>query len=147
LFEELTEARTGKEVWMDRAKDLALKGKVDEAIAVCQQTVRAYPDADEPWLQLGLVYLVQKNQPAAEEAFRRATELAPASAEGRFYLGNALALRGDVAGGISCFRKAVELKPDYVPAYHTLGNCLTQTGDLTGAIGAYRAAVRYEPSL
>jgi tetratricopeptide (TPR) repeat protein len=147
LFEELTAARTGKEVWMDRAKELALKGKVADAVAVCQQTVRAYPDADEPWLQLGLVYLLQKNQPGAEEAFRRATELAPASPENRFYLGNALALRGDLMGGIACFRKAVELKPDYTPAYHTLGNCLTQTGDLSGAIDAYRAAVRHEPTL
>jgi tetratricopeptide (TPR) repeat protein len=147
LRDEVNDARTGKDAWMDRAQALAHKGQLPEAIALFEQTVRAYPEADDAWFQLGVVYLMQKNQPAAEQALRRATEVGPGSYENVFYLGNALVLRGDLAGGMTCFRKAAELKPDYAPAYHVLGNCLVQTGDSTGAIDAYRAAVRYEPTL
>jgi tetratricopeptide (TPR) repeat protein len=147
LYDEVNDARTGKDAWMDRARALSRKGQLPEALALFEQTVRAYPDADDAWLQLGVVYLMQKNQPAAEQALRRATEAAPDSYENFFYLGNALVLRGNLAEGITCFRKTTELKPDYAPAYHTLGNCLAQTGDLNGAIDAYRAAVRHEPTL
>jgi tetratricopeptide (TPR) repeat protein len=147
LNEEATALRTGKNAWLQRARKLALEGRVARAVAILQQTVRDYPDADDAWQQLGEAFLKQKNPQAAEQALRRATELAPESHEHVYYLGAALVVRGDIPAAADCFRKAVKLKPDFAPAHYNLGNCLVHAGDPAGAIEAYRTAVRCQPNL
>jgi tetratricopeptide (TPR) repeat protein len=147
LNDEITALRTGKHTWLSKAQRLARDGRDAEALALLQQTLRTYPDAEEAWVQLGRHYLKMRDPRAAEEALRRATELAPGGHMGFYYLGGARIVLGDVPGAAACFRKAAELKPDYAAAHHCLGNCLAQTGDPAGAADAYGTALRCEPNL
>jgi tetratricopeptide (TPR) repeat protein len=147
LNEEITALRTGKHAWRGRADRLALDGRNADAVALLQQTRRVYPDADDVWLQLGQLYLKMRDGRAAEQALRRATELAPRQHLNVYYLGVAQIVLGNLQGAAACFRKAVELKPDYAPAHHNLGKCLSETGDVAGAREAYRTALRCEPNL
>jgi tetratricopeptide (TPR) repeat protein len=147
LNEEATALRTGRNAALLRARKLVKEGRTLEAVALLQNTVRDYRDADDAWLQLGQAFLGLKDPQAAEQALRRATELAPRSHINVYYLGAALIVRGDRPAALACFRKAVQLKPDFGPAHHNLGNCLVAAGDPAGAIDAYRTAVRCEPNL
>jgi tetratricopeptide (TPR) repeat protein len=147
LNEEMTALRTDKHAWRGRADRLALDGRSADAVALLQQTLRVYPDADDVWLQLGQLQLKMRDGRAAEQALRRATELAPRQHLNVYYLGVAQIVLDNLQGAAACFRKALELKPDYAPAHHNLGKCLSEAGDVAGARDAYRTALRCEPNL
>jgi tetratricopeptide (TPR) repeat protein len=143
--EEVKQLQTGRQVFLARADRLMREGRVAEAIALLQQTVKDYPDSSSGWLLLGTAFLAKHDLGGAEEALRKASRLAPDSVEIPFYLGNVRFLRGDHREAAAYFRQAVQLKPDFALAYYNLGHCLMRLGDRDGAIGAFRAAVTFKP--
>jgi tetratricopeptide (TPR) repeat protein len=147
LYEEMAMARVGRVLRLQEAHRFALDGHNDIAIDLLRQLVRDYPDAADAWHMLGLVLLQGKQAKEAEQAFRRASELAPLSHEYVSYRGVALMFLGDLRTALVCFRKALELKPGFAPARLNLGKCLAAAGDRPGALDAYRAAVRSGPEL
>ncbi len=143
--EEVKQLRTGRQVFLARADRLMRAGRVAEAIALLQQTVKDYPDSSGGWLLLGTALLAKQDLGGAEEALRTASRLASDSVEIPFYLGNVRFLRVDHREAAAYFRQAVQLKPDFALAYNNLGQCLMRLGDRDGAIGAFRAAVTCKP--
>ncbi len=147
FVEEVAQLRTGKQVALERADKRLRQGRISEAVTLLQDTVRDYPDSDWAWYLLGKALNLRQDWPAAEQALRRAAELAPEAAEIQFHRGVALFRLQNLRAAIACFRKATQLKPDYDVAYYNLGRCLHQQGDRSGAIAAFRAALRCEPNL
>jgi tetratricopeptide (TPR) repeat protein len=143
--EEVKQLRTGRQVFLARADVLMRQGRVAEAIALLQQTVKDYPDSSSGWLLLGTAFLAKHDLGGAEEALRTASRLASDSVEIAFYLGNVRFLRGDHREAAAYFRQAVQLKPDFALAYYNLGHCLMRLGDRDGAIAAFRSAVSCKP--
>jgi tetratricopeptide (TPR) repeat protein len=143
--EEVKQLQTGRQAFLTRADRLLHQGRVAEAIALLQQTVKDYPDSSSGWLLLGTALLAKHDLGGAEEALRTASRLASDSVEIAFYLGNVRFLRGDYREAVAYFRQAVQLKPDFALAYYNLGHCLLRLGDRAGAIAAFRSAVRCKP--
>jgi len=84
--EEVKQLRTGRQVFLARADRLMREGRVAEAIALLQQTVKDYPDSSSGWLLLGTAFLAKHDLGGAEEALRKASRLASDSVEIPFYL-------------------------------------------------------------
>jgi tetratricopeptide (TPR) repeat protein len=143
--EEVKQLGTGRQVFLARADRLMRQGKVAEAIALLQQTVKDYPDSSGGWLLLGTALLARQDLGGAEEALRTASRLASDSVEIAFYLGNVRFLRNDHREAAAYFQQAVQRKPDFALAHYNLGQCLMRLGDRDGAIAAFRAAVRCKP--
>jgi tetratricopeptide (TPR) repeat protein len=145
--EEIIKLRTGKVAWIRLARKLSSLNRESEALALLEQTVKDYPDADDAWLELGKVHLKQENPQAAESALRRAVDLGPGAHDNVYFLGVALLALKDLSGATPCFRQATELKPDFAPGWYNLGYCLYYEGDPNGAIDAFHTALRYEPNM
>jgi tetratricopeptide (TPR) repeat protein len=155
FVEAVAQLRTGKQAALERADKRLRQGRISEAVALLQDTVRDYPDSDWAWYLLGKALNQRQDWLAAEQALRRAAQLTPEAAEIQFHRGVALfqlSQKGDsplgaLQAATACFRKATQLKPDYDVAYHNLGQCLRRQGDRAGALSAFRAALRCEPNL
>jgi tetratricopeptide (TPR) repeat protein len=146
FIEEVVRLRTGKQVGLARADRLLSQNRLSEAIVLLQGLVHDYPDSDWAWLLLGRAFLGRKELPAAEEALRKAAQLASTSIEVQFYLGVVLLLREDPRAAATCFRRATEIKPDFAEAHHNLGHCLLRQGDRASAVEAFRRAVLCKPN-
>lgn len=143
--EEVKQLRTGRQAFLARADIFLRQGRVAEAIALLQQTVKDYPESNSAWLLLGTALLAKQDLGGAEEALRTAARLAPDAVEIPFYLGNVRFLRGDPRDAAGYFRQAVQRKPDFALAQYNLGQCLLRLGDRQGAIAAFRSAVGCKP--
>ncbi|MCX7926770.1 MAG: tetratricopeptide repeat protein [Candidatus Omnitrophica bacterium] len=86
-----------------------------------QNAVKLDPTNVTIYKSLGLLYLQQKNFPAAEKTFKTVTEIAPQDYEAFFYLAYIVDEQKNRALAIEYLKKVIELKPDYHPALNYLG--------------------------
>jgi tetratricopeptide (TPR) repeat protein len=93
----------------------------------------------------GVEALSRSDWPAAVEAFREGTALAPRSASLHHRLGTALAMMGKADEAKREFEAAVAVTPAYAKAHYSLGVLLEDRGDDEGALGHYTAAVESAP--
>lgn len=113
------------------------------------QRLRADPDNDQGWFDLGLLYREAGRFAEAEQAFRRAAELRPRNADYAAYRGEALVLlaRGDPpAEAEALFRRALELQPGHAQALYYLATLRDFRGDHRGALDALIALLRDAPT-
>jgi len=143
FLEEVVSLMIGKHARLSRLQTLHLQGREAEARELAAQVEKDYPDVY--WLVEGREQTRHGNLLAAEQALRKAVELAPDSVDAWFDLGTVLVQLRDLAGAADAYRKATELEPAYGPAYLQLGRCLDGQGDRAGALRAFQAAVRYMP--
>jgi tetratricopeptide (TPR) repeat protein len=143
FLDEVWAAAVGKQVALDRVTRLGREGRQDEARAAAQQLEERYPDLY--WLVEGRVRLEHGDARGAEEALRKAVELAPDLLDARFHLADALARQNKDPEAAECYRKVTEREPAYERAYVGLGECLKRMGQRGEAIAAYQAAVSYAP--
>lgn len=141
--------------------------KAEEHLKQWRNTDLAVPDqlrADlDMSIESGLAYelrgvraLEARDFKAAEEAFRKGVELAPANtALGRSLrhkLGTALVLQGDVNGAMARFEEVAKLAPAEgldeasAKANYSLGVVLASSGQTGPAIQRLTAAVKYNPN-
>ena len=81
----------------------ALEGRLDEAIEALEAAVRASPREAAAWHTLGAVRNWAWRHEAAEDAFRRALNLAPAHRDARFGIASTLLARGLYERGFAAF--------------------------------------------
>jgi tetratricopeptide (TPR) repeat protein len=141
--EEVLALMSGKQARLSRLQTLHRQGRAAEARELARQLEKEYPDVY--WLVEGRGQMGRGDLAAAEQALRKAVELAPGSVEARLDLGAVLFERRNYPAAADCFRKVTELEPGHGPAYLRLGRCLAAQGDRAGALRAFEAAVRYMP--
>lgn len=144
--EEAAVLQTGLEVLLTRADRLLKQGKFNEALALNEKAVAAYPTSATAWRLFGQAQIEAKNFVAAEKTLRKALELAPEESEIHFQLGSALFFQNDIVRATECFRRSTELTPSYAPAHFNLGASLAAQGKRLEAIEEFRAAIRYDPA-
>ena len=83
----------------------------------------------------------------AEQAYRKAIDLAPDRADYRFTLGDFLQVQRRHKEAAASFAKATELGPADALTYFRLGECLQSVGDKIGAIEAFRKALVHDPNM
>lgn len=90
----------------------AIDGRLDDAIAALEATVRAHPDEAAAWHTLGAVRNWAWRHDAADAAFRRALGIAPTHSDARFGLASALLARGRYDEGFAAFEAS---RTSFVP--------------------------------
>jgi superkiller protein 3 len=143
FMEEIWSLTVGKQARLARLQSLHQQGREAEARALVRQLEEDYPDVY--WLVEGRGQMVKGDLAAAEQALRKAAELAPESVDAHFDLGIVRFERRNYQGAAECFRKVTELEPGYGAAYQRLGRCRMKQGERAETLRAFQAAVRYMP--
>jgi tetratricopeptide (TPR) repeat protein len=144
---EVKSLEGGEPAQLMRAGLLKNQGRLPEAIAVLEQTVRDHPNSARGWLLLGDSLLSTRNLSRAEQAVNRAARLGSNSVEIPLDRGVVRMLSGDTGKALEYFELALKRKPDYAPAYFYMGQCLRKKGDSAGALNAFEKALSCKPNL
>jgi tetratricopeptide (TPR) repeat protein len=93
------------------ARHLAQQGRVTEAAALFEQSLRGNPNYERAHVNLGLIRAREGRMNDAIAHFARAAEIQPRYAQAQRYLGRALADQGQLAPAADRLRAAVLLRP------------------------------------
>jgi predicted O-linked N-acetylglucosamine transferase (SPINDLY family) len=104
------------------------QGNLPAAAGALEVALRLRPDYTGALRNYGMVLTRLARWAEAEAPLRRAIAGDTADADAHYWLGNALAGRGDLEGARDCYRKATELRPDFAEAWCNLGNVHTDWG-------------------
>jgi len=146
-LESIQKRQVSQFLRLDRANQLITRQQFGEAELLLAEILKADPQSDEAYLDLGRLYSAAGDPVRAEKALRMCLDLAPRTVLAHFLLGAARFQQGDVAGAEKSFRAAAKIQPEYAPAHFQLGECRKREKDLPGAIAAYRVAVRARPNM
>ncbi len=131
---------------LQEAGDLRMKeGKTNEAVALYQEAVAAFPEFIHGYFLLGVAYRKLGDLDREIGAYRTAVEIEPNYELGLYNLGLALLRQGRLEDGIEALRGAVRVKPDYTDALTSLSAAYLQMGRLEEAKATARAAVLANP--
>jgi cytochrome c-type biogenesis protein CcmH len=122
---------------------------MEAMVAPLQQRLRQDPDNHEGWFMLGMTYRGGGSFQEAEQAFRRAAELAPRNADYAAYLGEVLLLRGGdrpPPEATTLFRRALAIQPGNAQARYYLATIRDLNGDHRGAVDDLIALLRDAPA-
>lgn len=102
-----------EEEWLVMADSFASQGDTEEAVGVMDQAVRLHPDDYILWVGLGNALMDHAGvlTPAAEQAYKRAAQLAPGYPAPLYFFGLALARSGDRDGALTLWRDILAKAP------------------------------------
>jgi len=120
-------------------------GRVQEAIAQFEQSLRLKRDSAEAHNDLGLVLWRRGKVEEAIEHYDRALKIKPDFAEAHYNLGLALAQIGKASEAIGHYEQAIRIWPGFAEAHYSLALALAQLGKTHEAIGHYQQALRLKP--
>jgi cytochrome c-type biogenesis protein CcmH len=122
---------------------------LDAMAGVLQARLRQDPDNDRNWFLLGMSYRASGRFAEAEQAFRRASELAPRNADYLAYRAEILLANGHdnpPAEAAALFRRALALDPRNPQARYYLATIRDMGGDHRGALDDLVALIREAPA-
>lgn len=123
-----------------RAEALLAQGKLDDAIAACQEALKRDPRSASACKTLGNIWRAKGDLPQARSWYQKATTLNPTYAEAYANLGNIATQQQDWQPAIAYFQKAIALKPDFAGAYQHLSKVWQKLGrELESTDCLYRA--------
>jgi len=131
---------------LERGVELEQAGRIDDAIAVEEESARLDPKLVRAHVNLIILYGRMGDFQRASEHFQAAVALDPEHIPDAYYnFGVLLMKRGELGEAAECFRKALQLEPDDASAHNDLGYLLEQQGKLAEAADEYRKAVEEKP--
>ena len=117
-----------------------------KARAAAERAVAEDPNSAEGHAALGQVLVsVDRNAKGAEAEYRRAAELAPASAEPKIGLSSLLADFGQIEEAVELLQQAVRLEPLTANAHFDLARLFTSLGRYDEAVQSARKAIDLQP--
>jgi TolB-like protein len=117
-----------------------------KARAFAERAVAEDPNSADGHAALGQILIsVDRNAHGAEAEYRRAAELAPASAEPKIGLSSVIANFGQIEEAVELLQQAVRLEPLSVNAHFDLARLLTSLGRYDEAVQAARKAAELQP--
>jgi Flp pilus assembly protein TadD len=122
----------------------ALK-KSKEAQAEYQRAAELDPKMSAAYLNLGMLFLDNREDAAAVAPLRKAVELLPAESRPRYLLAVALDRSGDRAGAAEAFEGLLHLDPSDITAIEYLGWMNLNSGKPEEAEARFRRAVGVQP--
>jgi tetratricopeptide (TPR) repeat protein len=143
-----------------KAEHLESAGRVRDAVGEWASLVREFPDDDVILTNFGKIAGRTGRYPEAEQALRKARQIAPDKMLPHYYLalvlytqaeqhlhndGERAWAQGRLREAAELARRALAIKPDYGVAHMTLGLCLKLLGQRDEAVGELRQAVQCSP--
>jgi TolB-like protein/Flp pilus assembly protein TadD len=117
-----------------------------KARAAAERAVAEDPNSAEGHAALGQILVsVDRNAKAAEAEYRRAAELAPASAEPKIGLSSIIGDFGQIEEAVELLQQAVRLEPLTTNAHFDLARLLTSLGRYDEAVQSARKAIELQP--
>ena len=117
-----------------------------KARAAAERAVAEDPNSAEGHSALGQILVsVDRNAKGAEVEFRRAAELAPASADPKIGLASVIADFGQIEEAVELLQQAVRLEPLTANAHFDLARLLTSLGRYDEAVQSARKAIELQP--
>lgn len=117
-----------------------------KARAAAERAVAEDPKSAEGHAALGQILVsVDRDAKGAEAEYRRAAELAPASAEPKIGLASLLANFGQIEEAVELLQQAVRLEPMSTNAHFDLARLLTSLGRYDDAAQSARKAIDLQP--
>jgi tetratricopeptide (TPR) repeat protein len=120
-------------------------GKLNEAIALCQQILASDPNSAETCKTLGKALQAQGKLEDARYWYKVAIDLKPDFAEAFANLGTLCASLQQWQEAIGCYQKAISLQPDFAGFYRNLSRVFTQIGKAEEAADYWYQALMLEP--
>jgi Tfp pilus assembly protein PilF len=93
-------------------------------------------------IQLGYVFLAERQAAKAKRAFAAALAIAPAAAAALWGMGKAHQQVGENSEAVGFFRKCLELMPGDASTWLNLGHSLLETGEIDAGLACFRTAAR-----
>jgi len=142
--------RSPHDPWALATRSLLLQraGQTELAIADARALVAAHPRrCGQDWFNLGFLLESVGRAPAAADAFRRATDLAPAMDRAWYGLGLALIGAGQLAAAEAALRRCAELQPLGPNAWYQLARLQAELGRPGEAAALIRHLAGFEPAV
>ena len=130
-----------------KAVELQAAGKHDEAEAAYKAILEKHPDVPEIYQNLGTIYALRKDVPAAEAAFLKALELRPDSSDTATQLAKLYQDNGQADKAMAIMEKSAGANPADAKAQFNRGIFLLNANKNEEAIAAFEAAIKADPSL
>lgn len=113
-------------------------GQHDSAIRQLSELSRKQPNLAGAFVNLGILYIRQKDYEKAKQALLQATTVNPANAVAHNHLGIAQRELGEFREAEQSYQQALKLKPDYANAHLNVGILYdVYFNDLQRALGHY----------
>jgi tetratricopeptide (TPR) repeat protein len=139
---------------IDAVINIYHSGQMERLELSCRELLQTHPQSLTVINLLGTALQVQGKLKEAVQAFDKAIQLKPDSAEAYSNRGNALKELGQVEhavasydDAVASYDQAIQLKPDFAEAYYNRGNGLRDLGRLDEAVASYDMAIRIKPDL
>ena len=116
-------------------------GRLDEAIAEFQQSLRLNPGSAPTQYNLGFALSARGRRDQAIAAFQEALRIDPDYAQAHNNLGALLQISGEADAALAHYRRAAALRPDNVESHTNLGQLLAIRGDAAGAAAQFSEAL------
>ena len=117
-----------------KAEFCLTENNLTEAIAICYQTIKLYPNESKIYKLLGNILLNQGKFYQAIRCYQTAISLNPECAEAYANLGSIAYQQGELETAIAHYKKALELNPHLTGVYSNLAKVLERQGRTEEAI-------------
>lgn len=147
-----TATATANSTAPDAAANQAQAASVEELLAGLVEQVRRNPDDHEGWFRLGMAYRNMEDFRQASQAFRRARELQPQSADYNNFLAEVLLIQATRASQPSppeaeqLLRAGLQAAPGNAMSRYYLATIKSDRGDHRGAVDDLIALLRDPPA-
>lgn len=127
------------------AARLLADGDLQGALRAAQRGLQAEPGNAPLWNLLGVCAARLGQAPLAEQCWRQALALEPATPDARFNLGRLAEESGDAAAAEAHYRSELARDPDHPASLGNLGNLLQDAGRLAEAEACFRRRLAAQP--
>ncbi|WP_228056526.1 FkbM family methyltransferase [Microcoleus sp. LEGE 07076] len=121
------------------------QGKLEDAIAVCEQVLKINPKFVPAYKTLGNVLQAQGKLDEARNWYIRALEIQPDFAQALANLGTIHAQQQQWQEAIAAYQKAIAIQPNFAGVYRNLAKVFSQIGKPDEAVECCYAALILEP--
>jgi tetratricopeptide (TPR) repeat protein len=126
-------------------RDLAARGKLEDAITQYRSGLQIEPVNTESLWQLAEVLRVKGDLPAALDYYRKIQKIRPGHEKAATGMGTVLMAQGRLDEAIAHFRAFIAGHGQSVPAQIGLGQALENKGLHGDAVASYRSALKTDP--
>jgi len=118
-----------------------------KAIDEQRRLISERPGDPAVYNDLGNLLVLASRPTEAEEAYRKAVELAPDRVSALFNLALLQQQRGELREALRLYRRVLEIQPQHAWAWYEIGALYERWGQDGRAVEAYAAALRLDPQL